>query len=336
MDSSMPVTADTSLRTRDQMPATEEMAINKTIEINIENQLPLMSHNMADVDRNRVSGQQNHDISGPGIRFTPAITTTPKPFQRISGIQNKQKINENRIHFPNDNFKDQRVDPIASQPLFTDSSPLTSRPLKPMPSVGNHLQQNASKFRLKPGPAMPQMVGSQSPLQSPLGSPHNPNLRLPPFLLHSHSSGNHQTNRHKINTASAQHSQDVPNKTESNAITNNSLVVNKGNDSSNSSHYSNILTSDPKTYNNSSPVVIISSTSTSTPVSLWVVIPKNRLSFITPLDLFFDSGQQYVSQTDLSIDYINNKSKQSKHCLFGDGFDWKTETGRIGNQFERQ
>ena len=263
----MSETSDSSgVRPGTQLPVPIDLVINKTTDINTENQLPVLNHNMADVERNRIREQSVPvpipDIVGPPQRYNPpSVSTTPKPFQRISGIVMKQKPNENRIHFPSDAYNDQRVDSVISQPLLTDTSPLTSRPSKPIASVGSQSQPN--KFRLKPGPAMPQMSS-----QSPLGSAQKPNLRLPPFLLHNHNSGNthptHTGTRHKPNTPSVPRPEDSANKIDSNHSNSESLAANKNNTSLNSNHSSDFLTSESNTRNNSVAVELIQS---ATPVN---------------------------------------------------------------------
>ena len=139
-------------------------------------------------------------------RYTPLpLGSTPKPFQRISGMHSKPKPNENRIHFPIDISKE--VDSIISQPIISEPispySQSNGRPSKPFNSGSTHNQHNsnANKFRLKPVPTMTQ----SGPSHSPLGSSQMPNLRLPPFLLHTHNNPNtHSVNnvRHRSTTHS--------------------------------------------------------------------------------------------------------------------------------------
>ena len=179
----------------------------------------ILTQNQENIPGNKNMSEDNKNgihlvtesVTPPSRYISPAVGSSVKPFQRISGLNSKQKPNENRIHFPND----KEVDSVVSQPFISDPiSPFAqtnSRPSKPNNAGSHHSQyNNANKFRLKPSPIMTQ--SSQS--MSPFGNPQKPNQRLPPFLLHTHSGTNSpQSNRHKPMISSTPHSVETLSKT---------------------------------------------------------------------------------------------------------------------------
>ena len=185
------------------------------VEINLNPVLPQNSeHNFEDKLKNEENNKNplqlvTDSVTVPSRQSSADVGSSHKNLNRISGNHSKLKPNENRIHFP----IDKEIDSIVSQPFISDPiSPFAQTNPRPSKPSGQHSHyNNANKFRLKPSSTMSQ----SSPSLSGYGNHQNPNLRLPPFLLHTHSGTNSPPVRQKTSTTSAPlHSEDILTKSE--------------------------------------------------------------------------------------------------------------------------
>jgi hypothetical protein len=152
-------------------------------------------------------------VHGLQSRYPPfPLDPTPKTHHRIPSHNSNNKIQTaNRIHFPM-NSMNEKEQQNGSQPPLSDSisalippHPQPSSPFIAGPFQGQH-NGGTNKFRLKPS----QTVSQQQP---PNANSQRPNLRLPPFLLHSmpnaHLAINNNNMRIKPNVIS-QNSHSIP------------------------------------------------------------------------------------------------------------------------------
>ncbi len=157
-------------------------------------------------------------VHGLQSRYPPfPLDPTPKNHHRIPPHNSNNKIQTaNRVHFPTNsmNEKDQQN---GSQPPLSDSisalippHPQPNSPFIAGPFQGQH-NGGTNKYRLKP-----------SQQQSPNANSQRPNLRLPPFLLHSmpnaHLAINNNNMRIKPNVI-PQNSHSIPSSEPSKPVT---------------------------------------------------------------------------------------------------------------------